>query len=226
MILRAAPSSSSLFRLCTVTSVLSALVALAACSSTPAASVTDAGPADAASDVSIPPPPGDSGPLDSGPLDASQPDAAPGACDTTGFVSVADDGFVKSSDGTVGIVSQTTLASPVDTLELDLLPLTGSAVTVGKRALSADDASYDTCKTCVLIRTKCDDGLANCAKTFMAKSGSVGVTTFGGKDGAFEATVDVAMVEVTIDNENKTTPVAGGKTWCLTAHKVSVAKLQ
>lgn len=203
-----------------------ALVAVSACSST-TTGASDAGAADAAvidpvRDAAVAPPPGDSGPID-----AAKPDtAAPGACDTTGFVSVADDGFVKSSDGTVGVVSQTTLASPVDAMELDLLPLTGNAVTVGKRALAAADASYDTCKTCVLIRTKCDDNLANCEKTFMAKTGSVDVTTFGGKGGRLEATLDVSLVEVTIDAQNKTAPVPGGKTWCLASHKVVVAKLQ
>lgn len=223
MILR--PSSSPV-SLATLATLATAFVALAACSST-TTGASDAGAADAAvvdpvRDAAVPPPPGDSGPVD-----AAKPDAPPpAACDTNGFVSVADDGFVKSSDGTVGVVSQTTLASPVDAMELDLLPLTGNAVVVGKRALTAADASYDTCKTCVLIRTKCDENLSNCQKTFMAKTGNVDVTTFGGKGGRLEATLDVSMVEVTIDGQNKTTPVAGGKTWCLAAHKVVVAKLQ
>ncbi|HQY60002.1 MAG: hypothetical protein IPF92_09160 [Myxococcales bacterium] len=205
-----------------------ALVAVAACSSTPTpaadagVAATDAATIDAAASDATPPPP-----PDGGPVDASKPDTAvPGACDTNGFVSVADDGFVKSSDGSVGVVSQTTLASPVDAMELVLVPLTGNAVTVGKRTLTAVDASYDTCKTCVLIRTKCDDNLSNCQKTFMAKTGSVDVTTFGGKGGRLEASLDVSLVEVTIDGQNKTSPVAGGKTWCLAAHKVVVAKLQ
>lgn len=184
------------------------------------AAVADAAvaPVDASADVAV------------APIDAAAPDAKPDsgpppACDTNGFVSVANDGFVKG-DGTVGAVLQTTLGTPVDTLELDLLPLSGGAVTTGKRTLDAADASYATCKTCLLIRTKCDQNLSNCEKTYMATQGSVDVGVFGGKNGRLHATVSVTLAEVTIDAQLKTTPVPGGKSWCLTGYALTVDKLQ
>lgn len=202
--------------------VVSSLVActVAACSSTTTVTDTgtDSGTTGTDSGTTVTDsstPQGDSG------TDGSKP----GSCTNTGLTVVATDGFVKS-DGNVGVFQQNTLTAPVDTIEIDLLPLTGNAVTAGKRTLTTADASYADCKTCILIRTKCDDALGNCAKTFMAQSGTLDLTTFGGKGAALSATVDAVLAEVTIDKDLKTTVVPGGETWCLTAHKVDVTKLQ
>ncbi|MFO0644543.1 MAG: hypothetical protein U0183_35315 [Polyangiaceae bacterium] len=158
--------------------------------------------------------------------DSSTPDAAtPGNCTNNGFVSVATDGIAKS-DGSVLIAGQTTLATPVDTLEVVLLPPKGGQVAVGKRTLTAADASYADCETCIVIRTKCDENLSNCAKAFMPTSGTVDITAFSGKTKPFEATVNANLVEVTIDDKNVTKPVAGGQTWCLSGLKVSVPSMQ
>jgi hypothetical protein len=158
--------------------------------------------------------------------DSSTPDGAtPGNCTNNGFVSVATDGIAKS-DGSVLIAGQTTLATPVDTLEVVLLPPKGGQVAVGKRTLTAADASYADCETCIVIRTKCDENLSNCAKAFMPTSGTVDITAFSGKTKPFEATVNANLVEVTIDDKNVTKPVAGGQTWCLSGLKVSVASMQ
>jgi hypothetical protein len=199
---------------------------VAACSSTTTVTDTDAGTTAADSgttvtDSSSPQGDGATGTDATTGTDGSKP----GNCTSTGLTVVASDGFVKS-DGTVGVFQQNTLSAPVDTIEIDLLPLTGNAVTIGKRTLTTADASYADCKTCILIRTKCDDALANCAKTFMAQSGTLDLTTFGGKGSALKATVDAVLAEVTIDKDLKTTVVPGGETWCLTAHKVDVTKLQ
>lgn len=158
--------------------------------------------------------------------DSSTPDGAtPGNCTNNGFVSVATDGIAKS-DGSVLIAGQTTLATPVDTLEVVLLPPKGGQVAVGKRTLTAADASYADCETCIVIRTKCDENLSNCAKAFMPTSGTVDITAFSGKTKPFEATVNANLVEVTIDDKNVTKPVAGGQTWCLSGLRVSVASMQ
>lgn len=206
--------------------VVSSLVAcaVAACSSTTVVTDTDGGTTGTDSgttgtDSSTPQ--GDSGTDATTGTDGSKP----GSCTSMGLTVVASDGFAKS-DGSVGVFQQNTLSAPVDTIEIDLLPLTGNAVTTGKRTLTTADASYADCKTCILIRTKCDDALGNCAKTFMAQSGTLDLTTFGGKGAALSATVDAVLAEVTIDKDLKTTVVPGGETWCLTAHKVDVTKLQ
>lgn len=197
----------------------------AACSSSTTVTDTDAGVADSGT---TPTPDASTGTDASTSTDSSTgtDGSKPSNCTTSGLTVALSDGFVKS-DGTVGVLQQNTKAAPVDTLEIDLLPLTGNAVTVGKRTLTAADASYADCKTCLLIRTKCDDGLANCAKTFMAQSGTFDLTTFGGKGGALKATADVVMAEVTIDDKTlKTTVVPNGETWCLTGHKVDLPMLQ
>ena len=197
---------------------------VAACSSSTTPSSSDAGtstPTDASvADTSVLPQ------ADSGAGDAAKPDAAPPkTCTNNGFTSVATDGIAKG-DGTVLVAAQTTLGTPVDTLELTLLPLSGSAVLPGKRTLSAKDASYADCSTCIVIRTKCDASLSNCAKSFIATSGTLDLTAFSGKKQKLEALVDVTMVEVTIDDKLVTKPVPNGETWCLTGQKLTVDSVQ
>jgi len=198
------------------------LSVVAACSSSSPA--TDAGttpPNDASvADTSVLPQ------TDSGGGDAAKPDSGPPPkCTNNGFTSVATDGIAKG-DGTVLVAAQTTLGTPVDTLELTLLPLSGSTVLPGKRTLTAKDASYADCSTCIVIRTKCDGTLSNCAKSFIATSGTLDLTTFSGKNQKLEALVDVTMVEVTIDDKLVTTPVPNGETWCLTGQKLTVDSVQ
>lgn len=200
------------------------LSVVAACSSSTPSPATDAGtttPTDASvADSAVVPQ------TDSGAGDAAKPDSAtPSKCTNNGFTSVATDGIAKI-DGTVLVAAQTTLATPVDTLELTLLPLTGSTVMPGKRTLTAKDASYADCSTCIVIRTKCDGNLSNCAKSFIATSGTLDLTTFSGKNQKLEALVDVTMVEVTIDDKLVTTPVPNGETWCLTGQKLTVDSVQ
>jgi hypothetical protein len=96
----------------------------------------------------------------------------------------------------------------------------------GKRTLTAKDASYADCSTCIVIRTKCDGNLSNCAKSFIATSGTLDLTTFSGKNQKLEALVDVTMVEVTIDDKLVTKPVPNGETWCLTGQKLTVDSVQ
>lgn len=201
----------------------SGLALVAACSSTSPVSSGDAGAEDAAvADSSTPLPGIDAGKPDATTTDSSTP---PKTCTNNGFTSVATDGIAKG-DGTVLVAAQTTLGTPVDTLELTLLPLTGGAVTPGKRTLGAKDASYADCSTCIVIRTKCDANLSNCAKSFIATAGTLDLTAFSGKGQKLEATVDVTMVEVKIDDKLVTTPVANGETWCLTGQKLAVASVQ
>ncbi len=197
-----------------------------ACSSStvPTGTASDSGASDTGA---LPPPP----PVEGGSPDAAR-DASPpgqdggGGCSRSGFTAVAEDGLVRTGDGALGYFGQNTLGAPVDAMEVDLIPLSGGAVAVGKRTLTKDDASYKDCATCVLIYTQCDADLNNCKKTFIATSGAVDVTTFGGKGGKFNATIDATLAEVTIADDGVTTPVAGGETWCLTQHKIKVDKLQ
>jgi len=153
------------------------------------------------------------------------PDAAPPSCKNNGFTSVVNDGFVRGS-GEVGIVGQSNAGAPVDTLEISLLPLTGNSVAAEKRTLTAADGSYDTCKTCLLIRTKCDDALSNCAKTFIATAGSLDILNAPAKGAKLEVKADVTMNEVTIDGKNVTTKVPNGETWCLTGQSFVVPSMQ
>lgn len=215
--------SAIVVSLVSLTLVVGAAASACSSSATPGdGDASTAGDAATQSDTSTPTDKDASTPPDSAtPTDG----ATPGNCTNNGFVSVATDGIAKT-DGSVLIAGQTTLATPVDTLEVVLLPPKGGQVAVGKRTLTAADTSYADCETCIVIRTKCDENLSNCAKAFMPTSGTVDITAFSGKTKPFEATVNANLVEVTIDDKNVTTPVAGGQTWCLSGLKVSVPSMQ
>lgn len=206
--------------------LLPGVVALfVACSSSTTTPDADAGTNDASTsaDTSVTPiPTNDAAPGQ----DAAKPDSStPGNCKNNGFTSVATDGFVLAN-GDVGVSGQSTLASPVDTLELSILPLTGTSVVAEKRTLAAGDGSYATCKTCVLIRTKCDENLANCQKRFIATAGTLDILNAPAKNAKFQVKANVTMVEVTIANDNTTTPVPNGETWCLTNQEFTVDSMQ
>ncbi len=142
------------------------------------------------------------------------PDTA-SSCDNNGFTAAAADAgpFL----GAFLYLAQNTLDAPVDTLKIELVASAGGATAAGTFTITDDD--YDICANCVLVYQGCDADLANCAKTFFAQSGTLTITTFGESGGQFTGTLtDVTLVEVTIDGDFKTTPVADGETWCLDSY--------
>ena len=71
------------------------------------------------------------------------------------------------------------------------------------------------CGLCLLLLNSCNG--PDCDKTFFARSGSVKIESLQGVGGQFQARlIDVVLEEVTVDSGTfRSTPVAGGETWCL-----------
>lgn len=136
-----------------------------------------------------------------------------GACTTNGFVSVAQD--ASFAFGTLFFIAQSTLGAPVDTLNFELLSDAGGATTPGLYTLTGEN--YANCGNCVLIYQGCDENLANCAKTYLAQSGSLNITTLSTEDnGKLIGTLTGAtFAEVTVDENYTSTLVEGGATWCV-----------
>jgi len=91
-------------------------------------------------------------------------------------------------------------------------PLTGP----GNYAIGANegDRNFATCTTCVLALEGCSED--DCEKVYFATAGTIQVTGFDPEALAFKGTlVDATLVEVTIDEENTSTPVVDGDRWCI-----------
>lgn len=138
-------------------------------------------------------------------------------CTFNGFTAAAQDAFTRF--GNRGYIAQSTLASPVDTLNFELLQ-DGGATENGTYTIT--DASYGDCVNCVLIYRGCDENLQNCQESFLANAGTLEITNFGASGEMFEGTLsDVRLVAVTIEG-NTSMPLAGGATWCIDSFNFSV----
>ncbi len=133
-------------------------------------------------------------------------------CDRQGFTAVAQDAVELSGD--IWYVAQTTLAAPVDVLNIETYVSLGGATASGQYLLKDED--YADCGNCVIAYVGCDADLNNCAKTFLAKGGTLDITTFGAEGAHFAGPLSgITLVEVTLDGDYHATVVPGGETWCI-----------
>ena len=144
------------------------------------------------------------------------PDTGPViTCDRTGFTSVAADaGFTF---GILNYLAQSTLASPVDVLNIQFITDNGGASAPGTFTFTGEN--YSSCGSCLTIFVGCDETLSNCSKTFLADSGTMVLDSIGDSETQLKGSLtDVVLVEVSLDNAFVSTVVDGGETWCLPSH--------
>ena len=98
-------------------------------------------------------------------------------------------------------------------LSLELWGRLGAPTTPGTYEIT--DAGYDTCATCVLVVTECDD--QGCERMFLAQAGELVLTQVGVVGDTLAGELhDVAMVEVDFDPDTwATTPIPDGESWCV-----------
>ncbi|MCA9516202.1 MAG: hypothetical protein KC635_14765 [Myxococcales bacterium] len=139
--------------------------------------------------------------------DTTQP-----SCDHSGFTAVAQD--AGPAFGFFFYIAQTTLAAPVDTLNFEIIEEQGGATEAGSYPLTGEN--YKTCGNCVLVYQGCDENLDNCAKTYLAQSGTLVIDDLGDVSGTFAGTLQNAVLaEVTVAEDYTSTLVTGGETWCI-----------
>ena len=114
-------------------------------------------------------------------------------------------------------LGQSSLGAPVDVVYLEF-PDGAPAVGV----LPVTDADYSTCASCVTFYRGCDADLANCEKIFLAQAGSIDLTSIGAEGETFAGTLEgAAFIEITLDAELVSTPVAGGEAFCWDSYSFS-----
>ena len=137
------------------------------------------------------------------------------ACDNSGFTPGGGTSVRASSDALYA-EAQSQQGDPRDILSLQVFSdFDGAATSPGTYQL--DDPDYESCANCLLINTDCSRSQGGCAKTFIAKSGTLDITKTGGVGDEFEAKLtDARLIEVEIDsNTYETQRVEGGENWCL-----------
>jgi hypothetical protein len=151
-------------------------------------------------------------------------DDGSGGCTHTGFTATAEVG-VDYRPTDEGFVYQggTAAAPPADIIAIEFYGGMGDPVPTfapGTFAIAATAAerNYETCGTCVLVRTNCST--SSCEKYFFATGGSMTITTWGSIGGTFAGSLTgVNLEEVTINPDTfHSDPVAGGETWCLPSY--------
>ena len=81
-----------------------------------------------------------------------------------------------------------------------------------------DGSNYADCGLCVLVYKGCVEanGGMQCQKYFYAEQGTVQINELGGAGSTFDVELqNMELVEVTIDQNFTSTPVAGGESWCV-----------
>jgi hypothetical protein len=134
----------------------------------------------------------------------------PNDCSRQGFQGAREIGR-RTQDG-FAYVSLTSEQAPYDAFQLATLGSFNGPMAPG--VYSLDGINYADCGLCLLIEMGCGNPQEPCAKTFYADAGSVELTAIGGDQFAGKLT-NVVFREVTVDEEFRSTPVAGGETWCL-----------
>lgn len=146
------------------------------------------------------------------------PDTTPSNCDKNGFTAAAQD--AGTIFGIFTYIAQSTLDTPVDVLNLELVEANGGATAPGTFVF--DDANYSACGNCLTIWLGCDENLGNCQKKFLVQEGTLQIDTFGESGGTLAGHIeDAVLVEVTIGEDFVSTPVANGETWCLDRYEFS-----
>lgn len=133
-------------------------------------------------------------------------------CTRSGFTAVAQDAMDYSPD--ISYIAQTSTGAPVDTLTIDTYSDFSGASGPGTYALKAEN--FADCGNCVLAHAGCDENLSNCTKLFYAQGGTLEITTWGAAGEHFTGTLTGAVLyEATIDENDVSTLVPGGETWCI-----------
>lgn len=147
------------------------------------------------------------------------------SCDHSGFPAPGNgngETLARTANGGEALLIDTSsqIALPHNVMALQIYGGTpGAATEVGTYQL--DDFNYATCTNCLLVYTDCTQD--SCAKTFIAGSGELEVTSTGqlggvfAEDETFAATLSNAeLVEVSIDpNTYEARLVEGGESWCI-----------
>ncbi|HRE89916.1 MAG TPA: hypothetical protein PK095_12340 [Myxococcota bacterium] len=155
---------------------------------------------------------------DTAPDTTPDTDTTPSSCDKSGFTAVAQD--AGTIFGVFTYIAQSTLETPVDVLNLELVETNGGATAPG--TFTFDDANYNACGNCLTIWLACDENLGNCQKKFLVQEGTLQIDTFGESGGTLAGHIeDAVLVEVTIGEDFVSTPVANGETWCLDRYDFS-----
>ncbi len=136
-------------------------------------------------------------------------------CNEVGFTSAAEDAI--SFVGGFFYIAQSSVSEPVDTLTIDFVDYTPVA-----GSIELTDAGTSTCTTCVRIDVGCNGSLTDCTRTLLAQAGTVTVTSVGPAGDTFAGTIENAQfIEVTVDTNDVSTPVAGGEDLCLESYSFS-----
>jgi len=139
-----------------------------------------------------------------------------GECTGSGYTSVAADAL-KFGNGDLWYLAQSNTGGPVDVFSVEIYAELGGAQAPGTYELS--EQNYDTCPNCVLLQLQCDENLNNCARTFLAVSGTMRVDAFGDIGDPFAAHFqDLVLREITYDSDFHSTFVPGGYTWCIDSY--------
>lgn len=148
----------------------------------------------------------------------TSPDTTPSNCDKNGFTAAAQD--AGTIFGIFTYIAQSTLGTPVDVLNLELVDTNGGATAPGTFAF--DDTNYSACGNCLTIWLGCDENLGNCQKKFLVQEGTLQIDTFGESGGTLAGHIeDAVLIEVTIGEDFVSTPVVDGETWCLDRYEFS-----
>lgn len=138
----------------------------------------------------------------------------PTGCDKNGFTAISQ-AFEKEPEF-AHLMAQSSPNGPFDALSIEIYTssdYTGGATGPGTYSLA--DSNYATCANCVVLRQGC--GPSGCDRIFYADVGSLVITEYDAKGEHFRGYLDQVIArEVKIDaNTYLSTPVEGGKTWCL-----------
>jgi hypothetical protein len=141
---------------------------------------------------------------------------AAAVCDHRGLTPVSESLTYRSADPrVVRYVGRSAAQVPYDALVVELWPgLAGAPTAPGTYAIR--EQNYADCALCVLVYAGC--GSSGCERTFLANAGrvSVGILPTGVGETVQWEVGAVVLTEVRIDAQtSRSTPVAGGQTWCL-----------
>ena len=150
-----------------------------------------------------------------GPEVSVVPDVAqPSGCDKNGFTAISS--IFAHEPEFARLLAQSSPNGPFDALSIEIYTssdYTGGATGPGRYSLA--DTNYATCANCVILREGC--GPSGCDRKYYADKGDLVITEWDAKGERFRGYLDQVIArEVKIDaNTYVSTPVEGGKTWCV-----------
>jgi hypothetical protein len=108
---------------------------------------------------------------------------------------------------------------PVTLVQIEIRPEQGGPGEPGSYVL--EEAPFAECGLCMVVREGCtpDDGVARCARDYLAVAGDLVIDEMGTYGEAFSGSLtDAYLVETEIDWDSgsfESAPVSGGATWCI-----------